>query len=239
MKHCALLVALVLCSVAGWASVPNPHADYVSGSAAIPNGTGGTLNLGDSTELRFDYEDGAFRLPYERITSIELAAKPGMKALLASAMSWVPRYGRKQGRLLTLAYKGDKGAGEAATFEIGKVEFQSIASLLESRTGKHVHYLDIDQPENADTATPPPAPASTMVSVTFNSTPRGATVTFWGQSAGATPLTTKLTPGSYTVQITAGGLPAWTREIVVEPGKPLTIDADLGQVQQDTVVVSR
>ena len=240
MKYTGLFASLMLFSVLLLASVPNPHADYVSGSAAIANGTGGSLNLEDAKEFHFDYEGGAFKLPYERITGVELAMKPGVKALFASAVSWVPKLGKKQGRLLTISYKGENGAGEAATFEIGKVEFQSISSILEARTGKRVHYEDIDDPQNADAKpAPPPEPVSTLVPVTFTSTPKGAAVSFWGQSAGATPVTTKLAPGTYTVQITASGLPAWTREIVVEPGKPQTVSADLGHVDNNVVVVSR
>jgi hypothetical protein len=96
--------------------------------------------------------------------------------------------------------------------------------------GKKVHYVDVDQPDNAAAKADQPAPpASPLVPVTITSAPAGAMVSFWGQAAGRTPMTTRLMPGTYTVKIDADGLPTWRREIVVEPGKPLTVSADLSQ----------
>jgi hypothetical protein len=230
---CAALLSLAWLPI--FASVPHPPAVYVNGSASVPNGAAGSLNLGDDKEFRFDYADDTFKVPYDRIISMELDSKSGAKAHLASSLSWVPKFGRKQGKLLTILYKGENNAGEAAAFEIRKEEFQSIASILEARTGKRVSY---DHEETAPPA-PPAAPESPLVPVTFTSTPRGATVSLFGQTAGRTPLTTKLGPGTYTVQMTSSGLPPWRREIEVEAGRPITISADLGKVQPNTVVVTQ
>jgi hypothetical protein len=242
MKHTVLLASLVLYCAAISASVPNPRAAYVSGSAAIPNGTEGSLNLEDSRELRFNYEGGTFQLPYVRITSMEVGDKPGVKAHLAVAVSWIPKVGKKHGKLLTIAFKNESGAGEAAIFEIWKSEYQTIAPVLEARTGKHVKVEDADEPQNAakqsPTAQPEPA-VGTLVPVTVTSTPVGATVSFWGQVAGRTPVTTKLVPGVYTMQIAASGLGSWTGDVSVEPGKPMTVSADLSQAGSPTVAAVR
>ncbi|MBZ5596524.1 MAG: PEGA domain-containing protein [Acidobacteriia bacterium] len=231
-----MFVSLVLFSVL--ASVPHPPAVYVNGSAAVPNGTVGSLNLGDDKEFCFDYADDTFKLLYKRILGIELDSKPGAKGHLASSVSWVPKVGKKQAKLLTILYKGENDTDEAAVFEIRKEEFESIASILEARTGKRVSY---DHEETLGTRLPPPPPqeSALLVPVTFTSTPRGAMVTLWGQTAGRTPLTTKLGPGTYTIQMTSSGLPPWTRDIEVEPGKPLTVAADLGHIQPNTVVITQ
>lgn len=239
MKHIALLASLILCALALSGSVPNPHAIYVSGSAAIPNGAEGSLNLGDAKELRFTYEGGEFSLPYQRVTALEISDKPGVKSELALAFSWVPKLGKKQARLLTVAFKSDSGSGEAAIFEIGRSEYLAIAPVLEARTGKHVK--SEDEPaaaDNAKPAAPESSPSVTaMVPVTIGSTPPGAVVSFWGQPAGKTPVVTKLLPGTYTVQIT--GVGTWTGDITVEPGKPLTVSADFSQAGSATVASVR
>ena len=234
MKRIALIVSLAVFSVL--ASVPHPPAVYVSGSATVPNGTTGSLNLSDDKEFQFDYADDTFRLPYERITSIELDGKSGAKAHLASSVSWVPKFGKKQGKLLTILYRGENDTGETVVFEIRKEEFESIASILEARTGKRVSYDHEDM--NAQLVRQP-TPEPALVPVTFTSTPRGAMVSLFGQTAGKTPLTTKLEPGTYTVQMTTSGLPPWTREIEVESGKPLSVSADLGHIKTNTVVVTQ
>jgi hypothetical protein len=237
MKHTALLASLVLFSAALPGSVPNPHAAYVSGSAAIPNGAEGSLNLEDTKDLRFNYDGGTFKLRYERITSMEIGDRPGVKSHLAVAVSWIPKLGKKHGKLLTIAFKGDNGAGEAAIFEIAKAEYLMIAPVLESRTGKHVKVED-EATLNADAKLVEAAPSVTaMVPVTISSTPPGATVSFWGQPAGKTPVVAKLLPGTYTLQIT--GVGSWTGDIVVEPGKPMSVSADFSQAGAATVASVR
>jgi len=234
MKYSVMIVSLVLFSALVLASVPHPPAVYVSGSAAVPNGSSGSLNLGDDKEFRFDYADDTFKLPYDRITGIQLDNKSGSK-------NWASKLNKRQAKLLTITYKGENEAGETAVFEITKEEFQSIASILESRAGMRVRYEEGSRAESRDTrpVQPPSSPDTAPVPVTFTSTPRGAMVTLWGQTAGRTPLTTRLGPGTYTVQMMASGLPPWTRDIEVEPGKPLTVAADLGHVQAGTVVITQ
>lgn len=233
MRYSALLITIVLFCALLPASVPHPRAVYVSGSAAIPNGAEGSLNLGDEKEFLFNYPDATFRLPYERISSMELGGKPGAKAHLASAASWVPKFGKKQGRLLTLIYKNENGVGEAAIFEIMQSEFVTIAPVLEARTGKRVRTADADVASKpADAA---PAIASPLVPVTITSTPPGAFVFFWGQTVGKTPVTTRLEPGTYTVRLAADGYPAWTHDIIVEAGKPLTVSAELNPAEEEAV----
>jgi len=85
---CCLSIALSV-------SVPNPHAVYVRGSAAIPNGADGCTNVGDAKEFRFNYDGGVFKLPYDRITSMEITEKAGFKAHLSVLVSWVPKVGKK------------------------------------------------------------------------------------------------------------------------------------------------
>ncbi len=238
MKHTALIASLVLFVAGLSGSVPNQHALYVSGSAAIPNGVEGSLNLGDARELRFEYNGGSFKLSYERITALEVTDKPGVKSQFAGAFSWMPKVGKKQGRLLTIAYKGDGGAGEAAIFEVWKIDYVSLAPILEARTGKHIRQEDESQ---TDAAKPVPAEAApsvtALVPVTISSTPPGAVVSFWGQPAGRTPVVSKLLPGTYTVQIT--GPSTWTGDIIVEPGKPMSVSADFSQAGAATVASVR
>ncbi len=237
MKHTAWLASLVLFCAALPGSVPNPHAAYVSGSAAIPNGAEGSLNLEDTNELRFNYDGGTFKLGYQRITSMEIGDRPGVKAHLALAVSWIPKFSKKQGKLLTIAFKGDNGAGEAAIFEIVKSDYLSIAPVLESRTGKHVKLQDDATPDAKPAPVEGTPSLTALVPVTISSTPAGAVVSFWGQPAGKTPVVTKLLPGTYTVQIM--GVGSWAGDIVVEPGKPLAVSADFSQVGAGTVASVR
>ena len=60
MKYSTLFLTILLLSAALLASVPTDHAAYVSGSAAIPNGTEGSLNLEDGKDFSLE-ETSDFR----------------------------------------------------------------------------------------------------------------------------------------------------------------------------------
>src|SRR5260370_19069632 len=156
MKYTALLVSVMLFCAVLVASVPNPPASYVSGSAAIPNGADGSINVGDVKEFRFNYEGGTFNLPYDRITSMEITDKAGVKAHLSVLVSWVPKVGKKSGQLLSIRFKGENGAGEAAGFQTSRPPFQPVEPLLLAPPVKKVHFSAVDHPHNTTTKRHPP-----------------------------------------------------------------------------------
>lgn len=239
MRNTVVLVSLAVCSWSLPAANRTDHAVYTGGSAAIEKGTRGTVDVEDAKQFRFQYDGGTFSVPYERITSMEFGEKAGVKAQLAVAVSWIPKFSNQQNHLLTIDFKDEKGTGQAAIFAMSRPFSQTVIPVLEARTGKHVETPDEEAKDAEAKKAEAAAPVSTLVPVTITSTPNGAFVSFWGQTAGKTPVTTKLAPGTYTVTLSASGLPAWTRDIVVEAGKPLTVEAELGQSTGATVAASR
>jgi hypothetical protein len=237
MEPSRLLVCLTLVSTALSAAVPTPHADYVGGTAPIAKGMSGALGLDDADVLRFYYEEDTFKLPYSRITSMELGNKPGIKADASAAISWVPKVGKPIGKLFLIAYKDDAGTARVAIFEIYREDFPAIRKVVEARTEKRVYVREWPEDTIDTDLKPADAPVSPLVPVTITSSPKGAMVFFFGQPAGKTPVTTRLMPGSYTVKIFGDGFPAWTRDIDVKPATPLDIDADLSKRQPSDVVI--
>jgi len=237
MRLPAPLVCLLVFSAAITASVPNPHAIYLSGTAGIPNGAEGTLNLGDGKNLRFAYDQEVFELPYDRITSFELESKAGTKAALSEAVGWVPKIGKSPGSLLIIEFQDESGTGQAATFEIGKRDFQAIEPVLEARTGRRVRDVaSAGMTKNRASAVSTPE-ISSMVPVTITSTPSGAFVSLWGQPVGKTPVSTRLTPGAYTFQVAAEGFAPWTRNVDLEAGRPVVLSAELARRDPKSVVI--
>ena len=107
MRKTAFLASLVVFSQLVPAAVKSDHLVYVGGSAAIPKSVQGTVDLEDAKQFRFQYDDKTFAIPYELITSMEFGDKAGVKAHLAMAVSWVPKFGNKQGHLLTIDFKAN------------------------------------------------------------------------------------------------------------------------------------
>jgi hypothetical protein len=61
----------------------------------------------------------------------------------------------------------------------------------------------------------------------FTSTPDGADVYSDGAFVGNTPSTLKLAPGKHTIRVTASGHKEWSREITVQAGSDVKLNAVL------------
>jgi hypothetical protein len=69
------------------------------------------------------------------------------------------------------------------------------------------------------------------VECSFSSTPAGAEVTVDGRYVGSTPSVLGVTTGSHVVVVRMNGFAEWKRELTVEPGSELTINAVLQKGQ--------
>lgn len=69
------------------------------------------------------------------------------------------------------------------------------------------------------------------VKCSFTSTPAGAEVTVDGRYVGSTPSVLGLTTGPHVVTISMAGFASWKRNLTVEPGSELTVNAVLQKTQ--------
>jgi len=69
------------------------------------------------------------------------------------------------------------------------------------------------------------------VKCSFTSTPAGAEVTVDGRYVGSTPSVLGLTTGPHVVVISTAGFAPWKRDLMVEPGSELTVNAVLQKAQ--------
>ncbi|MGC2559025.1 MAG: PEGA domain-containing protein, partial [Terriglobales bacterium] len=69
------------------------------------------------------------------------------------------------------------------------------------------------------------------VECSFSSTPAGADVTVDGRYVGSTPSVLGVATGSHVVVIKMNGFAEWKRELAIEPGSELTINAVLQKGQ--------
>ena len=83
IRHLLALAALSPVLFAG--AVGSDKAEYAAGTVeAVPLNTQGVLDLGDSNELRFRYEEHSYGVPYNRITR---SARVGPSAKTATGRS--------------------------------------------------------------------------------------------------------------------------------------------------------
>lgn len=79
----------------------------------------------------------------------------------------------------------------------------------------------------APTATMTPSRQRETVKCSFSSTPAGAEVTVDGRYVGSTPSVLGLTTGTHVVVVSMAGFTQWKRELTVEAGSELTVNAVL------------
>lgn len=86
---------------------------------------------------------------------------------------------------------------------------------------------DAGEPAPATTTTPAAARLDAVGTVQVVSTPDGANVYSDGAFVGNAPSTLKLAPGKHTVRVTSSGYKDWSREITVQSGSEVKLNAVL------------
>jgi hypothetical protein len=97
----------------------------------------------DPTAVHFDAKkDGAFEIPYASIAQLEYGQKAGRRVAVGVMVSPLALFSKKRNHYLTISYKDDRGADQAAVLELGKDIVRTTLKVLETRTGKTVEYQD-------------------------------------------------------------------------------------------------
>src|SRR5581483_785009 len=125
----SLVFALIPTALLSGAST---SVQYVGGTVqSIPVNSVGSLRLDDAKELRFNYNGAVFRLPYDQITSTELANVP-MRRVLGKipVPSMKPSHWKKS---LSISYKDAAGAAGTVRFELPVTEATSASDTIEDR----------------------------------------------------------------------------------------------------------
>lgn len=135
-----LLLAVAVCSCAG-AAVRGDEAMYVGGTiASIPEKTEGRLDVSKDRAAEFTCKKGSFSIPYDKINSLEYGQKAGRRVGVALAVSPVMLLSKKRKHYLTVSFVDAAGAKQGAVLEIGKDRIRSVATALESKSGKKIEF---------------------------------------------------------------------------------------------------
>lgn len=146
-----VVVAVMIFEVALWAGLGSDKTMYIGGTInSIKQGTVGKSSAADEKVFVFSYKGGELKIPYAEVTSLSYGQHAGRRVGATVALGVTTLgigalpvlFSKKRRHYLTLEYKDDKGAGQAAVFEIGKDAIRTTLSSLEVRTGKKVQYED-------------------------------------------------------------------------------------------------
>jgi hypothetical protein len=142
-----LSAALLLAPFQAYA-VSSRQAEYDGGTITqIPKSEKGTLVTGD-TDLRFEYEQTNFAIPYSSIMDMEYGNKPSTRigtsigvALVCWPCGIASLFIKAKHHFLTLEFTQGT-TKQAVVFELGKALPQTLLPVLEVKTGKKVVYQD-------------------------------------------------------------------------------------------------
>jgi hypothetical protein len=140
----AVLSAVLLLSTSQVYAVSAKQAEYDGGTITqIPKQQKGTLVTADS-ELRFEYKDGDFAIPYSSIQDMEYGNKPSTRigtSIGVGLICWpcgiASLFVKAKHHFLTLEF-AQGTTKQAVVFELGKELPRTLLPILEVKTGKKV-----------------------------------------------------------------------------------------------------
>lgn len=152
---CILMICLFLFEIPLYAGLGGDKSLYVGGTAPVAKDTEGVMSTDDTKTLTFKPDKGdqtknSLTIPYEKVTSLEYGQHAGRRVGATVALGVTTLgigalpvlFSKKRRHYLTIAYKDDQGAEQAAIFEVGKNAVRTLLKSLEVRTGKKIDYED-------------------------------------------------------------------------------------------------
>ncbi|HVB58157.1 MAG TPA: hypothetical protein VNE63_17255 [Candidatus Acidoferrales bacterium] len=140
-----LSAALLLAPLQAYA-VSSKQAQYDGGTVTqIPKAQKGKLITGNAN-LRFDYKQGDFAIPYSSIVDMEYGNKPSTRigtsigvALICWPCGIASLFIKAKHHFLTLEFTQGT-TKQAVVFELGKALPRTMLPVLEVKTGKKIVY---------------------------------------------------------------------------------------------------
>ncbi len=141
-----VIAGMILMQVPCLAGESTSSVSYVEGTVeAIPWNTPGTLNLGDKTQLQFQYGESTYAIPYSAITGYQLGRRNhGLKSHVAAGASKVghtvlPMLFSNDKKYLTVDFKPEGTvANEHIVFQVPKQTALEAVPVLKSWTEKNL-----------------------------------------------------------------------------------------------------
>jgi hypothetical protein len=135
------LIASILVPAPVGAAVRGKEVMYVGGTIkSIPEATEGLLDTEDPQTVVFTSPKGEFRIPYDRITSIEYGQKAGRRLGVALVITVWALFSKKRKHFVTIGFTDENNAPQGVVIEIPKGYTKTTLTILEVRSGRKVEY---------------------------------------------------------------------------------------------------
>jgi hypothetical protein len=145
MRQVLTIAALLVVFSALIGAVDGKKAEYVGGTAGLPEKIDGPLSTTSEQTLTFTPDKRGvtpLSIPYSAITSLEYGQKAGRRVAVAVLVSPLALFSKKRNHFLTINYTDASGKEQGAVFELGKDIVRTTITVLEVRSGKKIEYQD-------------------------------------------------------------------------------------------------
>lgn len=119
-------------------------ADYIGGTIAGLERSGGFIDVTDDQYFRFQSGRTRVEVLYETINLLEYGQKADRRYLMAIAISPLLLLSKKRSHFLTVGYADDLGRQQALVFRVNKAHIRSVIASLEAKTGRKVEFQDTE-----------------------------------------------------------------------------------------------
>jgi PEGA domain-containing protein len=135
--------------------------------------------------------------------------------------------GDTKGKAAAPAAAGTTVAAPASSGAAGAVPAEKPAQAPSAAPAQNAGQVPVQSSGQVPTASVTTSRPPETVKCSFSSTPAGAEVMVDGRYVGSTPSVLGLTTGTHVVMVSMAGFTQWKRELTVEPGSELTVNAVL------------
>lgn len=146
----ALALLMAFCATPVSAGLGSKKTKYVGGTiVALKEGVEGVSSAKDEKDFIFEYKEGRFTIPFEKITELEYGQKAGRRVAVAILVTPLALFSKKRKHYLTITYLDEKGKEQVGVFEFGKDVVRVNLASLQARTGKEIQYQDEEARKSA------------------------------------------------------------------------------------------
>ena len=218
-----LSICLVLTfSVPASAQLSFSKVEARTGYGLAKEGDKGNLVL-DNDTIRLVKKNGTeyFSLPTDAVTDMFYSRVSGRRIKTAIFVSPLLLLTKGRKHYVTITFDDPRASG-AVELRLDKKNYMGILRSLEQVSGMSMQY---DQEGIKDTEQDVAARKRAVLDISSN--PEGADIEINGGFKGNTPDLTSVQAGEYTVRVFKAGYEPWERQIVLDPGEKVNIQADL------------
>ncbi len=135
----SLILALPLA-----AAGPGIKVHFVGGTVSEAARSNSKVDLTGADTLLVNLGRTEFRIPYQKINSVEYGQSVSRRYAEAVLISPFLLLSKSRKHFVTVGYVDAEGKQQALVFRVEKGDIRSLLAALEARTGRRIEYQDAD-----------------------------------------------------------------------------------------------